>query len=420
MSRPAIPALTTPAYSVRDWATDAAFDASAGAWSEQPNKVEPPDEAQGFVPGQGAGAPYINKLFSDAYTQDDSAKTSLTTLKTESQTAFTNLWAYLGQLAVINWYAKQEVSTGNNHHTAYYDEVSNKWYVTGTTVEAAVHSSNDAGVTWSASLISGVRAGATAAGGVGGDDGGNIVVLSDRYCFELDASTDTWTKRDMMGAAVTGAYNAVVYDVTNSLWCAIGPKTLTSPDRVTWTTRTGVADTDQFHCLAIKQSSGRIAAAGWDGATTIHIQTSDDGGATWTARTSKTTGVTPAYMEMAYNADRDEWLLSLGDTTTPEGELWRSTDGGVTWTKLLSTIFNGIRRPAPFGSMWVAAILGGADCILAYSLDGGETWKDSGFRSSNLVNMHSGGGQLIGLQSDDNLYRSMRVGTPPTDANIAA
>ena len=144
-------------------------------------------------------------------------------------------------------------------------------------------------------------------------------------CMTSDDDGVTWTARtSSFGSSQIGA---VVWASSLSLFVAVGAsgKIATSPDGITWTQRTSTFD-----------SSGTIYAIAWDGTTLVaggataaaapEIETSTDG-TTWTSRTP---GGSTYPLSMA--AGRN--LFVSGRTA---GEIWTSSDSGVTWTQVTET-----------------------------------------------------------------------------------
>lgn len=266
------------------------------------------------------------------------------------------------------------------------------------------------------------------------DDGGAIVVTTeDRYVIQRSADGGSFTLIDVLGSDPgIDIDSRVVYDPVHARWvwfCAFVNALAVrhSTDRTTWTAATapssGTWGDDHeggLARLACNRATGRIVAvAKVDGtATTASVATSDDGGATWTVR-ADITGLADSsdYAELVYNADEDEWLYSCGNTVTATSKVFRSVDGGATWT-LVSTLTTwAMRSIAALGNVWYGlASQSGQAPTLVLSSDRGVTWRIAGMGtgsgSDGTVVASASFGGLVLVEHSHNVYTGLRVGTP--------
>jgi hypothetical protein len=407
VSRPA-----NPSYTTRAFAPDANYPSTPGkVWSLQPTKVEPPGAGTvGFTPETGDAAEHRNKLFYDAFVQDVNAKTKLD-----------ELYTYLGQLQALNFpIASVDLSNGGSDilRGAFYNAPLSVWFVQGDA--GIVRASDNQGYTWSAtSIIAAVSDETERCFNGACDASGNTVVTTDsRYIFEMTASTTVWTKVDAAGTAMSSAISQVVFDPIRSLFCYVSgdssnvTKIFTSSNRTSWTSRTVPTSFNAALAhwrLEVKPSSGRIVMTAYRSSDSkLLIATSDDGGVTWTERTFLTTTIVPTLggVSLTYNSTRNEWLYIIGEQSgTPSCEVWKSSDDGVTWTKILTLTNACLCKPAPVGTMWVG---GNRSNGVAYSLDGGVSWYTTA-RALALNEAYYGGGTVM-LQTNSTMWPSLRAG----------
>lgn len=177
----------------------------------------------------------------------------------------------------------------------------------------------------------------------------------------------TWAWRDVDTATGTPqALNSITYGA--GLFVVVGDSGFiaTSPDAITWTTRTSAHGSN--HIRQVIYAGGKFVAVG--GSTpTNSIQTSTDG-ITWTART----GVQNiySYASVAYDSTNAQYVMATGyaaNGAAPNGGIQTSPDG-VTWTA----------RTGPNSStrLCTAAKPGFMLCVGSgslYSTDGGVTWS---------------------------------------------
>lgn len=199
----------------------------------------------------------------------------------------------------------------------------------------------------------------------------------------------TFANRSVFAASTTGA--SVVHDPVRARWALLGydgtaQRVFHSTNRSSWTSVASLLTGTQRPRAWVNKTSGRIVAANTNGASSINLMTSDDGGQTWTARAAVTTAFTlvgSQSIDMAYGAADGVWLMAVTNTATST-EIWRSTDDGTTWvlraTLAGNTVVQGSSLVA-IGSIWCAVrVLGSSGIGLIYSEDQGLTWRFSGWR----------------------------------------
>lgn len=408
MSRPANPSWTIPIF-----APNANYPAGSDPWSGTPTKTTHPGASSvGITPDTGVAAQVINKVLNDAYATDDSAKAYLQTVID-----------FVGQAQALNF--GPPVGSIGTPRRAVWSDGERIWWVIGDSGQ--VRRSTDYGRSFGANETGGVTAGTEECGGIDVDASGNAVVA-------LNVTSKTYLRYTAGGAWASGSLPAgwtasgtvtarVVYNPVAGLWClthcdTFNSRTITSPDRSTWTNRFQWSVGGNPHALmrvGVNKTSGRMVFAGHDvlGSGTLNIATSDDGGITLTNRATLTTTIaSPTHLDVVYNPDRSEWLAVIGKVTGgPASEVWRSTDAGVSWTKVATLATACIQNPAPCGSMWVGSAALGSPVEAAYSLDGGATWKGTGYaRSANGRGCFAGAGGLLLLDSSA-ASPSFRAGT---------
>ncbi len=321
--------------------------------------------------------------------------------------------ALRGQLAALNYGAA--VAPGGLVSAAAYDAPRHKWYVVGGTEN--VRSSFDQGNTWDgASLVAAVGSDENCCA-IDIDTSGNVVVATEtNYVFTLNAGTFTWARVDTGIGVFSGVYNAVTYDPIANLWCWANDSLMgTSPDRATWTSRTlptnwPVEDGYTVN-LVCKKSTGRTV--GISRKTNLRPAYSTDGGVTWTTATALTTGVTsPTESCMIYNPTTDEFIYAVGETSgTPSGEIWVSTDDGVTWTLRCTLANHCLMAIAAVGHLLISTIRTNSEAV--YSIDGGATWYPTGFSVTATTRGAFGSGDGCALLcSSGVVYPPFRTGAP--------
>ena len=187
--------------------------------------------------------------------------------------------------------------------------------------------------------------------------GTSIYVMADAN-NQLKSSTNltTWTDRTK---AITGSIQAIVWDGTNSKFIGVGSRSagsyrsMYSTNGTTWTA--SLTGSQQLNAVAT--NAGTTVAVG----NSADMQTSTDGGVTWTSQTSSfgsTTIRSVAYFNGIWFAGGDS------------GTLATSTDT-INWTQRTSTF--GSSAVKSFGYYNGKYYIVGADGKCAYSTNG-TTW----------------------------------------------
>lgn len=106
----------------------------------------------------------------------------------------------------------------------------------------------------------------------------------------------------------------------------------------------------------------------WVGTTLHGVRESSDGGKTWIGRGPENIG----YISVLVPHCREEKRFFLGAEAvgSREGGFWKSTDGGKSWEKILSSPISDI-AVSPDGS-----VLAAGHRTIVLSRDGGETWQE--------------------------------------------
>jgi len=191
-----------------------------------------------------------------------------------------------------------------------------------------------------------------------------------------------------------------------------------SNDRgVTWTACTG-APTSQLisrddpstllQQLAADRVNGNFYLAKFSGGSgpSHTIYRSTDGGVTWSSVGSISTGYTNVYrcQIVAAPAANDVWVCDDGTGRTPlAGGIWHSTNGGVTWSQVASGVINQVREvsfgKAQSGSGYTVFVAGYKSGVrgIYRSDDGGSTWNAAAVLPTDSdINVLSGDRQNYG------------------------
>ena len=174
---------------------------------------------------------------------------------------------------------------------------------------------------------------------------------------DVPAPGETWTART--ASDETSSWYSVAYG--NGVFVAVARtgtnRVMTSPDGVTWTTRTAAVQSGWY---AVTYGNGLFVAVSENA-----VMTSPDG-VTWTARTS------------AIACDECEVRVTFGNgvfvavASGGTNRVMTSTDG-VTWTARTAAKANGWRSVTYGNGVFVAVANSGTDLVMT-STDNGETW----------------------------------------------
>lgn len=150
-----------------------------------------------------------------------------------------------------------------------------------------------------------------------GDTGANARIMTSPN------GKDSWTLR----TTPSSAYYAICWG--NGLFVAVGNNViLTSPDGITWTSRTSPSNRD-WRGIVWSQTLGKFVAVSTynAGAGVTSYMTSTDG-INWTSGTI-VSGVNISFKDIAYG---NGVLVACGYSASSVQDIYISTDGGTTWT----------------------------------------------------------------------------------------
>ena len=349
-----------PSYTTRTWATDASYPAGSDLWSSQPTKAEHPGPAGGFVPGQGGGAPYFNKLFNDAFTQDANAKTSLDAL-----------FDFVGSMPALNFRA----NASDVFNCAAWNPAERRWYFGADT--AVIKYSANQGASFSADVLSAV-AGTNNILTMASDPSGNMMALTAALdWYEYNKGTTTWAQRSNVWVTDTphsGETYKLVYDPVHSKWIAGGVKNgggspggsfqlFHTSDRINWTAslgeqnNTGSLATCLKGCLAVNPSTGLVMGCYVGdpaGTPTLVTATSSDGGANFTQQPTSGISFLPTNMSLTFEPDAGLFVL-VAATNSGAGttKVYTSTDGS-SWTLKTTLSAACLFSIQCLGDLWVS------------------------------------------------------------------
>lgn len=291
---------------------------------------------------------------------------------------------------------------------AAWSQFERKWWAVGTVgTNDVLKSSAYGGWLWdAATLISGGQLNAQPLHWIDVDPNGNALATwenNSSSILEYTQTTATWTKRLLTpGVTRTATKPPVLYDPIHARWVYIGLdpglfQTFYSTDRINWTASAST--------LAAGAGGFNICRAGLDktngilivpcgpnnynvGQQSIKIGRSTDGGVTMTLATTIVSALAGVeYTNLPrYDAAASKWLLPVHKITGGVGtEIWASTDGGVTWTKIATLSTVAITSVVSVRiNFWVGVTNTGA---VVFSKDGGVTWS---FANVQVTTPHSG------------------------------
>jgi hypothetical protein len=175
----------------------------------------------------------------------------------------------------------------------------------------------------------------------------------------------TWTSRTSAGPATFDRdWFSVAYG--NGLWVAVANngtnRVITSPDGITWTSRTTPLDTNDNYWQSVAYGNGLWVAVAWYGID--RVMTSPDGIA-WTIRTSANDN---PWQSVAYG--NGLWVAVSTDGT---GNRVMTSPDGTTWTIRTSAADNSWQSVDYGNGLWVAVAMSGTNNRVMTSPDG-ITW----------------------------------------------
>jgi hypothetical protein len=298
----------------------------------------------------------------------------------------------VGSLAAKAWFPP--VVQTHALLAAAWDPAGAQWWAVAPGINDTMCSSVDRGATWQVVVpgASGIKLQSIAV-----DQAANIVAVGNSSdIYEFNHSTSTWTHRIGVFAAPT--LSEVAFEPVNGLWVAYENtgfqfmKVHTSPDRATWTDQSahlpaplsgdGVT-TAQPH---LGVGGGRVVIAVILTGGTVHVSScAGVDPTTWTAAALITpaAGATlqscsdPVYIKQKGSASFGTWLIALKGlkAATPCTEIWKSVDGGTTWTRAVT--LGGTSSSIKIVQLaaidpLVCGIT--SDGYAIFSVDGGTTW----------------------------------------------
>lgn len=197
-----------------------------------------------------------------------------------------------------------------------------------------------------------------------GNNYGIAVGIFGRVCRASSSSWTTWSQVALPNAALDGAYFRDVAYANGSTFVAVGDDpndglvARTTDNGATWT-RLISGNTSKFTGVAFNGTTGLIVG------TQGRVLRSTNSGANWGTITFNTTA------DLADVTWRGSTAYIL--TRAGSAQVYRSTDGGLTWSLWGTLPSCGTWQDLVFSSDQVAWALGEPNCV-ARSGNGGQTW----------------------------------------------
>jgi len=352
---------------VPEWATDDTFDATGKAWDGLPNKTAPAPakQAEGFEPAERPAADYLNWWMHAA-----------------------GGWArHVRNVQVANWFARPfldsalaEIGTDlGAQRCGVFDDLddggSGQLFLVGDPTTDAYYVKTRELETWDygsidASTPPSLFGMCVAKGAVN-----LLVAVGDGQAIYTCPRTGaiSWTQR--LGPT-SGTLRGVAYGTTSQCLVAVGDAGLvySSSNGTAWTARSGPSGTEDLKAVAF--GAGLWVAVGKNGTNNAVVYTSPDG-ITWTSRTvSSYSGLT----HVVYDARAARWCaigLNTQVLTSDDGITW--TEPTAPWGTTGSNDAQGLATDgegtivavyAPSGDTWPRAYV---------SVDGGVTWDEDSY-----------------------------------------
>lgn len=395
MSRPA-----NPAYPVRTWAINANHPAGAEVWSGQSVKVEPPGPDGGFVPNQGAAAEYVNKLFYDAFVQDQAAKDY-----------FATVLDALAQGPTLN-FPRQVTAVFNER--VKFDPNTRYWLCCDKGTNDIFVRTRNPCATWpSSSEISAGLVHTLPIYDFAFDNAGRIVAWAQGFDRSWTYDGSVWTKR----TSTIGQDNdqpALEYDALSGLFVYASLRSgggatdwATSADAgATWTART--APSGWPNTTLTLAASGSIVVAYAVSGTNMYTSRSTDGGVTWSNAVVTALGFTATtglgrMPEPIWTGER--FVLAVPGTGITA---WYESADGASWSKM-SEVSMDCTRYAALGDRLLLAAQHSSPYQLIFSRDGGASWQ---YGTQALVSycIASSGAQFLISSSATDVWPGLAAG----------
>lgn len=257
----------------------------------------------------------------------------------------------------FTWEWQNPLPTGADHNgTLIY---SNKYFLFGN--GGAFSVSTDEGTTWNVSYIDPLSRNLNA--GVFINDNVGIVVGSSGVILKTTDGGATWAEK-------TSGTTQILYSVdffgSNGLAVGAAGVVLISSDfGETWTSTT-YGTTANFDVFFINDTTAFMAASS---ATTGRLVKTTDAGATWINMNSAIPGLTSGTVRSIYFP-----LSSIGYLSTSVGTIFKTTDGGNSWTQSYSI---GSTTTIIYSVHFANELFGAASTTLGriiVTTDGGANW----------------------------------------------
>lgn len=381
------------------------------------------------IPSDGQGAikaADVNTAFEGLADQIAHANATIAAESNARALAIAAEQAWTRLLPVLNF--SQDVSGvfAGSLRGAGYCKASQEWYVVG--AAGSAHSSLTNGWTWSSNHLSAVAAGTESCASIDFSDAGEIAVACDkRTVFTKKAGV--WAAVAVAGGGVINGNtdSQISYDPVSGLWFWLsadgvgGLLALSSPDLVTWTSRSAALapftyDAANLYRTAVDRAHGVTVATYVSSADgDVKVARSADGGVTWTIGAPIAHGLSadPTNASLVYDEGSLTWIYSAGRGASSEASVFTSQDGGVTWTRVALLADHALGAIAALGVTGASlfATASRTSTQVAYSLDGGASWKQAQFTPGGIVVglFSSGSGFLYVTQVS--VYPGLRTGT---------
>lgn len=356
--------------------------------------------------------------------------------------------AFLESMPALNW-TVEVADEINRQLRCAFDTLNRRWISVGPYNALDAWLSIAGSNTWTSQngAIAGVLTGGTAID-VAADQAGHTIVAFDGTAAKLAVLTGTTWVASTVSADDKGSAG-IAFDPASGLWCHVyragaewsaGARVYTSPDRVTWTARTApwAGNVGPMAIVSLYGCGGatpnRLVWLAQTGKHDTHYTThdvwsyatSDDGGATWTARGTFDGGLDAAEWadERALSVDSDngDIYFTTRASAATATKIVRSTDAGVTFATWRSVPTYIGRVAAKAGLVVGVSHVDGVSNVcrkgeIIYAPPSDGVFRASGARlvhydadSPAVVGVGNGGFYALGAQGT--VWRGLRYGRP--------